>query len=59
MKSQYILTEEEYEEIIRIIDVMDADLGSLVGHMDDVAHVEKCAVSLSRALGRLGKNLNR
>ena len=57
MKTQYILTEEEYGEIIRIINIIDADLNAFDGYMDDMTYVEKCIICLNRSLSRLKNNL--
>jgi len=57
MKVQYILTEEEYNEIIGIFEKMDADLGTLVNHMESEDHVKKYAMCLSILMGKLGRSL--
>ena len=57
MKTQYIFSEEEYDRIIGIIEGMDADLGSLVNHMDEYDHVKKYARCLRVLLGKLYRSL--
>jgi len=57
LKTQYILTEEEYNRIIGIFEEMDADLGTLINHMESEAHVKKYAICLSILMGKLGKSL--
>ena len=59
MKTQYILTEEEYDIIIGIFEEMDVSLGSLVNHMDSEDHVKKYAICLCILMGELGKSLDR
>ena len=57
MKTQYIFSEEEYDRIIGIIEEMDADLGSLVNHMDEYDHVKKYARCLSVLVRKLYRSL--
>lgn len=57
MKQQYILSEEDYDKIIKITEEMDADLGALINHMDEYENVKKYAQKLSISMGMLGRSL--
>ena len=57
MKTQYIFTEEEYNKIIGVFEEMDADLGTLINHMDSYDHVKKYTICLSVLMGILGESL--
>jgi len=57
MKQQYILSEEDYNKIVKIIEEMDADLGALINHMDEYKNVKKYAICLSVLMRKLGRSL--
>jgi len=57
VKQQYILSEEDYDKIIKITEEMDADLGALINHMDEYENVKKYAQKLSISMGMLGRSL--
>jgi ferredoxin-fold anticodon binding domain-containing protein len=57
MHTVRIISEEDYSEVIEQLDLMDADLGSLLNHSNDEESVLKLHKSLLRSLRMLGNLL--
>lgn len=55
MQRQIVISEEEYIDVIMCLDGMDADLGSIANHSDDIEHVLKNVGYISKRLFELRK----